>query len=347
MKILQSENFIKTPQVSVIILTYNQEETIAHAIDNILNQQCDFNFEVIIGEDSSSDKTRDICMEYQIKFPHIIKLLLFTNNVGVVYNYLSCIKECKGRYFATCDGDDYWHNPLKLQLQVEYMETHPECGVLHTDYDELNVYTNKYIHSYVKRQKKQIRQGYVQSEIFKGLLLICSSTVCIRKEIFDQYIPVDQYIDLKFTIEDWPTWIILSKYSKVNYLPISTATYRVGHSSLSNPGTYDEIKKRFERERLMYKYLCNLFPEDLHYVEKDYDRYINQVLIGLAFKKNDFKSAKEFGRFLITQGDTSFKVKCSLNFMWFYAYCMLKKIVYRITQIFVVTNLCYIFQYGG
>lgn len=315
-------NEISLNKASVIMRTYNQEDTIAQAIESVLAQQCDFKYEIIIGEDCGNDNTRNICIDYQSKFPHIIKLVLFEKNVGLVKNWIACIQESTGKYITSCSGDDYWHNTHKLKLQVDYMESNPECGVLHTDYHVLNVNKNKIYKSVLKNKNSNIKQGFeCQEAIFKGQLSICAPTVCFRKLLFDKYIPVNDYITLNFPIEDWPTWIIFSKYSKIDYLPISTLTYRKGHESASNLLGYEKVIKKYALEKILYKYICNLFPESFQYDENHYEKYINSILLNIAYKKFDFSNAKKYGKL----NYNSFKVKCSQNYFTFLMFCLCKK----------------------
>jgi len=318
-------DFISLPLVSVIIITYNQENTIGQTIDSILSQQCNFQYEIIIGEDCSIDNTRQICIDYQQRFPEKIKLLLHEKNGGVVKNYVDCVKECSGKYLTACAGDDFWHNTYKLSLQVEYMETHPDCGVLHTDYDELNTFTLKTINSCKSRMNKEIVEGYCQQEIFNGKLSITAPTICFRKDLIDKYVDFDKFLELDFPVEDWPILIILSKYSQVNYLPISTVTYRKGHESLSNLNGYDKIIAKYKREKVMYKYLCNLFPKDLPFDENVYDSYVSLILLNLAYKKFDFAIAKNYSKEILRLGHSSLKVKCATNILMFYVFALLKR----------------------
>ena len=96
------------PLVSVLVATYNQEKYIAQTLDCILMQQCSFEFEIIIGEDCSTDKTREICLEYQAKYPDQIVLCLNEYNKGLLDNYFDIFLKTKGKYIADCGGDDYW-----------------------------------------------------------------------------------------------------------------------------------------------------------------------------------------------------------------------------------------------
>ena len=180
MKIIQSEEFLVDPVVSVVIPSYNRMETLGEAIDSILNQICNFDFEIVIGDDFSTDNSKEILLKYQEKYPRNIKLLFQEENIGLGSNWAISVQNCRGKYITNCDNDDYWHNDHKLQIQVDYLETHLECGLLHTDYDELNVYNNKIIHNYLATIKKEVLVGYRQKEIFNGENLKYVTTLTSR-----------------------------------------------------------------------------------------------------------------------------------------------------------------------
>lgn len=314
------------PLITVIVCTYNQENTISQTIESILNQNCSYSYEIIIGEDCGNDNTRDICKKYKDKYPDKIKLVLHERNCGVVKNWLSCLDVSRGKYITTCAGDDFWHNTDKLQLQVDFMEQNPECGILHSDFDELNTFTNKTILSFNRANKFSIKEGKVQKFIFDGSLRICAPTICYRKDLIDKYIPIEKYLELNFPIEDWPTNLIISHYANVNYLDISTVTYRKGHESISNPRSYEKIVERFTREKQMYKYLCDMFPNDLTYNEKGYDIYVNGVLLSLAYKRCDVKKATEFATKMLELGDRSLRTRLSVNWIGFWVWWLIKKL---------------------
>lgn len=114
--------------VSVAMTTYNHESFIKEAIEGVLMQKADFRFELIIGEDCSTDKTREICINYQEKYPEIIQLILYKENVGLRSNNVEVWRNCKGKYIAYCEGDDYWTDPYKLQKQIDMLENDKTLG---------------------------------------------------------------------------------------------------------------------------------------------------------------------------------------------------------------------------
>lgn len=110
------------PLVSVILLTFDHQDFIAQCLDSVLAQKTDFDFEILIGEDHSSDHTAKICQDYAENHPERIKLLKRDHNLGLPENLIQTIAEAKGTYLAFQEGDDYWTNPLKLQHQVDILK---------------------------------------------------------------------------------------------------------------------------------------------------------------------------------------------------------------------------------
>ena len=117
------------PILSVITIAYNHEHYIRRCIESVLMQQVNFPIEFIIADDCSTDGTRAICEEYAAKYPGIIRLISSDHNVGAVENEQRAFLAAKGKYIATCEGDDYWTDPLKLQKQVDFLESHPDYSV--------------------------------------------------------------------------------------------------------------------------------------------------------------------------------------------------------------------------
>lgn len=119
--------------VSISCITFNHEAYIARALDSFLMQKTNFKYEILVYDDASTDRTQEIIREYEQKYPDIIKPYYQTENqysqgkynVEGFFNY----PRAKGKYIAMCDGDDYWTDEKKLQLQVDYMEKHPECAM--------------------------------------------------------------------------------------------------------------------------------------------------------------------------------------------------------------------------
>lgn len=211
----------KLPLISVVVICYNQEETIAHTLDSILAQKTVYPFEIIIGEDASpSDNTRYICERYALKFPEIIRLLPKAPNKGLLKNYADCLAESRGEYIATCAGDDWWHNVNKLQLQVEFLENNPDYGVVHT---EANIYATSTNETFYPKRPRNCPEGNVMKKMFTVNFIYAISAL-FRKNLL-QYADFEEWIRLGFVAEDHAMWLAFSPHTLFHYIPVSTITY--------------------------------------------------------------------------------------------------------------------------
>lgn len=129
--ICDEQTMAQRPVLSVLILAYNHAAYLADAIEGVLAQQVKFPMEVLIGEDCSTDSTREIAVRYQQSHPGLIKIITADRNVGLLANWQRLIAASRGEYLAHLDGDDYWL-PGKLATQVDYLAGHPECAAVYT-----------------------------------------------------------------------------------------------------------------------------------------------------------------------------------------------------------------------
>src|SRR4051794_11773039 len=120
-------------KLTVAMITYNHEPFIAQALDSILMQQVSFDHEILIGEDCSTDRTREIVRAYRQRYPDKIRLQLPETNRGMMQNFVAVLAAARGDYVALLEGDDYWTAPDKLARQVAYLDAHPECAICFHD----------------------------------------------------------------------------------------------------------------------------------------------------------------------------------------------------------------------
>jgi len=129
--------------VSVCCITYNHEKYIAQALDGFLMQKTNFKFEILIGEDGSTDDTKKIIEDYCNRYPGLVQLISHSPNKGAIRNQIDILGRAKGKYIAMCDGDDFWTDPTKLQKQVDFLENNEDYVIcchyskVIDDYDNL------------------------------------------------------------------------------------------------------------------------------------------------------------------------------------------------------------------
>lgn len=287
---------MKDPLVSVKMITYNHAPYIAQAIEGVLQQKTNFPFELVIGEDCSTDGTREIVFNYQKKYPDIIRVITSEQNVGARTNGYRTEKACRGKYIAYCEGDDYWHRSDKLQKQVDYMENHPECGLVCSDYDRFIVKTGKRTRSVNRKNKRNPSSNsdfcIIISGTSKSGILTC--TVMVRKDLIFRVIDSDPilYHSGRFPAGDTPRWAEISRLAKIGYIDESLSTYNGVPESVTMSKNVKKILKTrlLMKEQMLYfvdKY--NLPETERIKHEKDWCR---RALM-LAFYEKNRKLAEE------------------------------------------------------
>ena len=216
------------PKVSILVTTYNQENLVTQAIDSILTQEVNFAYEIVIGEDASSDRTREIVIGLGKQHPDKIRVLLRNREeadrdrrVGLAgkINYLNALRSCRGQYIAILDGDDYFTSTHKLQRQVDFLDTHPECAICF--HNVLAVYDDD---SKAPEKLCSADQQHISDleQLLWGNFIPACSIMYRREPIVD--IP-DWFLTAK--MGDWPLNIFKAQYGKIGYLDEVMAAYRV------------------------------------------------------------------------------------------------------------------------
>jgi len=253
------------PMVTVRTSTYQHGAYIKECIEGVLTQRTEFPFEFIVGEDFSTDGTREIVSEYANRYPDIIRVITADYNVGAKANSHRCRLASRGKYMAICEGDDYWTDPLKLQKQVDYLERHPECGLVHTDADYLYDETDRCITGWHRRHHR-----VAQGRIYEDLLLqndIVTCTVCVRRNWYEAYEEEVAGKTTHFVMGDYPRWLFASVQSHIDYLDDRTAVRRIRGESVSKtkdiPRQYAFFRGRHDiQEFFMKKYPPSPTVED-------------------------------------------------------------------------------------
>lgn len=293
--------------ISVGVMAYNQEQYVRQTMDCILAQQCSYPFEIVIGDDGSVDNTRAILEEYQQKHPGMIRILPKAPNKGILKNYSDIIKACSGKYIAFCHCDDLWHDPLKLQKQVTFLENNPDYGLVHTNADVYLETSDKTIRNFNDIHQPNIPSGDVFEAFLTNRFFIFTVTGCFSKAAIDKYVDFDEFIAADFMYEDLPTWLALSKNTKVKYLAESTSTYRVITNSHSHP---KEVNRKFELLRAHYKMKKHFIRkyQVSSTLEKQFDISHHIKKFNLAYKLNNYEEARESFQYLKSQGEVNLKM---------------------------------------
>lgn len=272
------------PLVSIECLTYNQEPYIAQTLDGFLMQKTAFPFEVIVHDDASTDRTADVILEYEKKFPQIIKPIYENENQYSKHDdSLNRIVTAaiRGKYIAMCEGDDYWIDENKLQMQVDFLEKNPEYGLCYTKCRQFIQKDSKF--------SKKIFGSYVKDfdDLLKNGNRIPTLTAVCRKALEDKYLEEIKPYSRGWLMGDYPRWLYMAHASKVKFIDKVTSVYRVLENSASHSG---DIEKNIAFSKSVWD-IQNFFSEK--YLGKKippFDEHYFRALIYISRK--DRKLAK-------------------------------------------------------
>jgi glycosyltransferase involved in cell wall biosynthesis len=276
--------------LSVSLITYNQKQYIKQAIEGVLQQKTNFIRELVIGDDCSTDGTRDILVSYQKKYSEQIRLILHPKrNEGIPgkVNFLSTINAATGKYIALLDGDDYWCDPGKLQKQVDFLEANPGYAIcchriyIKKDNQKPKLYADEYMPS--------AEATYDIEMMAKFGNLVAAPSVVYRSQLFSS---LPAWFD-QSPIGDYVLHMMNAQYGKIKYFPEPMAVYREhskgawsGQSVLTNASNmikviellltepFNELVKKGLKEQLQkYRaiYLNEVMKEDRDRFNKELD----------------------------------------------------------------------------
>ena len=182
---LQKWDLNTIPLVSISCITYNQEKYIRDAIDGFLMQKTTFPVEILIHDDASTDKTANIVREYEAKYPNLIKPIYQTENQYSKHNgVIGCTQRGRavGKYYATCEGDDYWTDPLKLQKQVDFLEQNQQYVFCGHQYRRLNEFDNTFSNSPSFEWYKNTSSFEINTDVLFNIWPVSTLSMVIRTE---------------------------------------------------------------------------------------------------------------------------------------------------------------------
>lgn len=235
------------PKVSVCVITYNQEQFIGECLQSIVDQKTNFDFEIIVGDDCSSDRTREVIQEFQHKFPEKIRPVFQQQNIGRgCNNYRVVHRLARGTYIAHMDGDDKME-PGKLQRQSDFLDQHPECSmVVHGMY---KLHLDGSITQHVEKYRNATSDIL---DLLKKRCYFANSSKMYRSSIRDRSEVLEQpaFIDFELHIE-------CARYGRIGYIGMPLMTYRETESSVtrsSNERVFELVQYSLRGYDLAIKY---------------------------------------------------------------------------------------------
>jgi glycosyltransferase involved in cell wall biosynthesis len=305
-----NKNTHPQPLVSVCMITYNHEAYISQAIEGVIMQKTDFPFELVIGEDCSTDQTRDICIKYQQKYPNLIRVISNAQNMGMGPNLVQTLLNCNGKYIALCDGDDFWININKLQKQVYFLESNNEyvlcfhASKILTDDIKTDDFITKIPDNYESIHTLARKGNYIHTPtvVFRNIIRSFPKGF-IHSPICDYFL-----------------YMILAQNGKLKYIDNIMSVYRYGSGLHSTKNELDRIKATIKLFELMKIY----FPMEF-----------SKIFSARAYKLKSYIVEKELKEF-------EFSYEIVTNPLWLSRRISISTIVkilfYKILHKFSFTN---------
>lgn len=227
-------------KVSIICTNYNKGDWVREAMDSFLNQRTTFDFEIIIIDDASTDHSYEIIQDYQNKFPEKVRTFRNEVNLGITRTWKKVCQEAKGQYIARCDSDDFWTDPLKLQKQVDLLDSSTDSLWSNTEFDMVDLDGNVIQKDAFANKALPLIDSYEEMLVMKGMTMASTWLV-------DTALMQDASAQISDTAADdtFELQLELFKRTKISFLSDSTTVYRMNLGSDSKPMTLDTAEKRF------------------------------------------------------------------------------------------------------
>lgn len=287
----------KEIMVSVWMLVYNHEEYVIQAIEGVLMQQTNFKFELIIGEDCSSDGSRRIVEDYEKKYPDIIKVIYQPVNRGGVANGKSVCRKAKGKYWAICEGDDYWTDKHKLQKQIDFLESHPAYSAVYHNVVCVDKKGRPCKRKRINKYPHKAEQSYT-IEMLRGIKLAGQTASLVCRNVYAALgtrdrVEVFEKCDCN---DDQKMCMVLACVGKIYFMENEMACHRV----ILNEGTsYSaSVYNKNTLFQVFYQYLelCNminkLFQKDIS--SADYEKAARIASLSYAKREPTVKNLMVF-----------------------------------------------------
>lgn len=236
-------------KLSIFVVTYNQKQYIRQALDSILMQKVDFDYEVIVGEDCSMDGTGAICDEYAAKYP-FFHIYHHKTNLGLVKNWEFVLNHCTGEYVAMLEGDDYWIDAHKLQKQVTWLDEHPDYVITSTN---VRVLCENGNNAEINLWFNPRKEGNVNPIEYLCPGICHTSSVVMRNVLSDM-----KYPDWVF-ITDTFTFLLAAKYGKAYHFENEMSVYRRHGNNVTQQDSFANIQSTM-RWATQHRKMQDMFP---------------------------------------------------------------------------------------
>ena len=303
--------------LSVHIITYNNEKHIAETLQSIIEQKVDFTYEIVIGDDCSTDNTLNIINTYASKQPNIFNVIKNEKQLGILENFKTTLDRCRGTYIFDIAGDDLLKSNNALQKMVTILQNDASLGFVDSGFDELNESDNT-ITSFKNINVINAEKENYKNEVILGR--VSPTGHCYNKASLYKYVDFETYLKMKLTIEDYP--ILVDMVMQTNFATVkeSLHIYRVHDDSHSHQRDFENHLFLKNQMKTLFDYFSNKYNFSKH-INELYTQNHNKELLFLA----GYFKAKVVGKEIFKKIES----KTLSDYMHYYAsqYHLVRKII--------------------
>ena len=262
-------------ELSIHLITYNNEQHIEETLQSILKQNVDFNYEIVVGDDCSTDNTLQIINTYQERFPHLFNVKKNHSQLGILRNFKDTLDRCQGEFVFDIAGDDMLKTDDALQKMVDVLKSDARLGFIDSGFDKLYknsnkkiAFTNKKIISLSKElYKKKLQLGF-----------IAPVGICYRKTHLYQFVDFETYLKMGVTVEDYPILIDLVMNTNFETIKESLHIYRVHDDSYSHKKSFESHLFLKNQMKKLFEYFSTKYTFDSSIVDTFNTNYYKELL---------------------------------------------------------------------
>lgn len=295
--------------LSVHILTYNNERYIEETLLSVLKQQVDFEYEIVIGDDGSSDGTLSIINKYLLQYPHLFKIKVNEQQLGILGNFKATLDRCTGHYVFDIAGDDLLKHNYALQKMVDVLKSDDRLGFVDSGMDFL-FDSSKKIKTFCNKSSIQASNKIYKQHVLLGEIVPVG--VCYNKNHLYNFVDFKTYLNKKTTIEDYPILVDLVMNTKFETINESLHLYRIHDDSYSHSKSFEEQLFLKMQMKDLFTFFNKKYAFDDFILERFNTNYNKSLLLlssdfkkkalGIeAFKKIKSKNLKDYIYYFASQ----------------------------------------------
>lgn len=274
-------------ELSVLLIAYNNEQHIEDTLKSLLKQKCSFSYEIVVGDDCSTDKTFDIINYYANKHPKLFNVKQNSSQLGILGNFKATLDRCKGDFIFNFDGDDVVKSADAFEKIVTVLKNNPKLGFVDSGYDRFLTDEN------ITTEFSNKESIFASKELYKESIIlgkVIPVGICFRKESLYKYVDFDYYINQNITIEDYPMLVDMVMHCDFEKIHESLHMYRVHSTSYSHNKSFERI---YFLNNQMLK-LFNHFKIKYNFSEKLTETYLEAHYKSVLFNSGKYEQ-KEAG----------------------------------------------------